>query len=846
MGVFNNFPYANFHELNADWIIEQVRKIMDEWAEYKTDMDLWKLGVDDQLAEFQAWFDNLDVQDEVRNVINELIQSGEFIEITGPQIVSATEAWLAAHITPTTPAVDNTLTISGAAADAKVAGDRIGDVTEDIQGLGYAVGVEQALYKEGYIDCSNDTVDINTIVPSPSHGYVYAVIPCQEGDVFFINTFAAATAKAYCFVSANGDRLAYSTTNGADHLTILAPALSAYLVTHVRLAYCDDPYCFKWTANNRLLADYNYLGSEIIPANSDLNTYQTIGCYRVAAQSIVAGLSNCPSANAGRLIVMTLNNVGAYFQIYIDTKGYLFTRSYSSGAWLAWKAHNDAKDSEVAISIPANSDFNSYRTIGSYKIGSQSIVSSMTNCPSAYAGRLNVMDLNAAGATCQIYIDSRGSVFTRAYSSGAWLPWVSYDMYHYYASAVIPNNSDLDTYKTEGTYRISSVASAGTMSHCPSMYGGRLLVLTSNANGSYFQIYADSMGNVYTRGYSSGAWLEWKNATLELSDDTMKMLGVMNTAHNIKQALTYNIKYANGSQPLNLHNYKANTQNVHPKVLYFPNEFSGHKYWMAYTPYPYSSDKFENPCIAYSDDGFVWTNIAGNPIDDSQGNGYFSDTHLVYNSGTLECWYRYVGPEGQSPREETIYRKTSSDGVTWSAAELIYSNISGSYTKLLSPAVLINDSKYCIWVVNSADQTVDYYEAPVSDVTNWTKIRSITFSINDSGVTVKPWHLDVILESGTYIMLLMCRNGTSTTNNRCSLFITTSEDNITYTTPDKVVEGSKLAWDRFMYRASIVKIGSTYRIYYSAGTGGKTNIYSWSIWGIGITESSSLDDFIGY
>lgn len=131
MGVFNNFPYANFHELNADWIIEQVRKVRDEWEEYKTDMNLWKLGVDDQLAKFQAWFDNLDVQDEVRTVINELIQSGKFIEITSPQIVSATEAWLAAHITPTTPAVDDTLSISGAAADAKATGDRISDLKED-------------------------------------------------------------------------------------------------------------------------------------------------------------------------------------------------------------------------------------------------------------------------------------------------------------------------------------------------------------------------------------------------------------------------------------------------------------------------------------------------------------------------------------------------------------------------------------------------------------------------------------------------------------------------------------------------------------------------------------------
>lgn len=131
-GIFQNLPYTNFHELNLDWVIEKVRETMAAWEDYKTSMDEWKLGVDDELAEFQAWFDNLDVQDEVRTVINELILSGEFIEITSPQIVSATEAWLAAHITPTTPAVDDTLSISGAAADAKVTGDRVSDLKKDL------------------------------------------------------------------------------------------------------------------------------------------------------------------------------------------------------------------------------------------------------------------------------------------------------------------------------------------------------------------------------------------------------------------------------------------------------------------------------------------------------------------------------------------------------------------------------------------------------------------------------------------------------------------------------------------------------------------------------------------
>src|SRR5699024_10013244 len=46
---------------------------------------------------------------------------------------------------------------------------------------------------------------------------------------------------------------------------------------------------------------------------------------------------------------------------------------------------------------------------------------------------------------------------------------------------------------------------------------------------------------------------------------------------------------------------------VHPSVLYFPDGWNGHRYWMAYTPYAGGTDGREDPCIAYSDDGTNWT-----------------------------------------------------------------------------------------------------------------------------------------------------------------------------------------------------------------------------------------------
>lgn len=353
------------------------------------------------------------------------------------------------------------------------------------------------------------------------------------------------------------------------------------------------------------------------------------------------------------------------------------------------------------------------------------------------------------------------------------------------------------------------------------------------------QIYITNENNIYARIKDNSGWSNWK----ALENNTN--MPFEKSIRAIMKNSVYDISFANATEPLYMTNYIGNTQNVHPKVLYFENKFGGHYYWMAYTPYPNSNDSYENPCIAYSDDGFDWINIDNNPLDDPLGNGYNSDTHLVYreDNATLECWYRYVGPTDQSPREETLYRQVSTDGIVWSAKELVLSNTSGSYAQYLSPSIIWDDNKYNMWVISS--NKVMFYTSTGSDINTFTKVREydLTF-IDEDNFSVNPWHLDVIKDGSTYIMLVMCRQGSSIPN-KCSLFISTSNDNITYITPTRVISGNPFNWDRYMYRSSIVKIGNKYRIYYSAGTGGKTTLYSGSTWGIGISESNSLSNFIG-
>lgn len=170
---FNKYPYTDFHEMNLDWIIERVKKLTEDWA---STLEEWN-NTEEQWQELynyvHDYFDNLDVQQEINNKINAMIADGTFVTITTPVIeakvasmmpatvaaqigdtvasqigttvagqlpdvvtdqigdavVTPVNIWLSENITqPTTPVVDTSLSISGAAADSAVTGEKITNI----------------------------------------------------------------------------------------------------------------------------------------------------------------------------------------------------------------------------------------------------------------------------------------------------------------------------------------------------------------------------------------------------------------------------------------------------------------------------------------------------------------------------------------------------------------------------------------------------------------------------------------------------------------------------------------------------------------------------------------------
>lgn len=200
MAFFDRYPYTNFHNVNLDWVLQAVKA----WGALVEQNNTAFQNLQEANESFKTYvttyLENLDVQEEINNKLDDLLESGTLTPYMQPYISTEVSEWLEDNITPTTPAVDASLTVSGAAADAKATGDVINEKGAAIDAVNASVTeLENSIFSidrnvpvsdvltESWLGYSMDAIASPSIMSAhPNDNYnVFWLIFTQAGYAWF-------------------------------------------------------------------------------------------------------------------------------------------------------------------------------------------------------------------------------------------------------------------------------------------------------------------------------------------------------------------------------------------------------------------------------------------------------------------------------------------------------------------------------------------------------------------------------------------------------------------------------------------------------------------------------------
>ncbi|PJJ68253.1 hypothetical protein CLV73_2290 [Chryseobacterium geocarposphaerae] len=297
-----------------------------------------------------------------------------------------------------------------------------------------------------------------------------------------------------------------------------------------------------------------------------------------------------------------------------------------------------------------------------------------------------------------------------------------------------------------------------------------------------------------------------------VSDNNIEYGGVMNYLTDIG---TVNINVmANGNYPgKNDASYIKNINSpnfsyCHPDVEYFPNGFNGYKYWMVFTPFfgvignVRESERYENPTVVVSNDGLNWSSPNGmtGPLqkapslnesfpekDGAAKYTFWSDVDWTFEKGKFSLYYRgsFIKASSLQNRgaksqnnlkklknnaQRTIVRQTSTNGISWSPLEAVYTSnppYSPKNNHILSPSIVYDGQEYVSFEVennispnfpgNDPSYIIQRTSKNGLDFSNFQQSKVVNF-INKPWTNVNPeyapWHIQASYVDGYYFLCI--------------------------------------------------------------------------------------------
>lgn len=442
------------------------------------------------------YVDTLDFPAEVNRRLDEMASDGTLTTLILPYLPDIIGDWLAEHLTPTSPPVDDTLTIPNAAADAAAVGAMF-DKTMASRGIIIdGADLDNFTDKGGSYYCARATAA--RVENGPWNNVAYVVF-CRTGG-----TPGATSGFVQYAFSKNGG-FAY------------------------RFYYAEEWFGWYYTANEDE-NPYLMMTRGTIAQGEDLDEYYVeSGMYYVTRES-ASSIHSSPWDNDNYVIYIKNtadpNGSSGQAQFAFNRHGQFAMRMRYVNAWTDWAYIQDDSAAFKAMitrgSVHENDDLDAYYSMSGMWYCSNGVAETVQNTPwdnHGYALFVKASsDENSVSGQAQYAICYSGEFAWRLRYQNEWTDWhyaidSSTDRLIMESRGSLPANSDLnDYYADSGMWYLSSTV-AGNSQNVPwNDISSTLWVKASSSTTSpsgQTQLAISRHGDLAIRQRLQGVWSDW-------------------------------------------------------------------------------------------------------------------------------------------------------------------------------------------------------------------------------------------------------------------------------------------------------------------------------------------------